>query len=246
MNTETLTLTETSTHTRHIRSFVRRQGRITDGQQTALTNLWKLYGLSPDNPLDPVAIFGQNAGHAPLVLEIGFGMGHSLLEMAKANSEKNYIGIEVHQPGVGALLAGLVEQNITNVKVYSIDAILVLRECILPESLSEVLIYFPDPWHKKRHHKRRLIQVDFIGLLLKVLKPGGIIHCATDWEDYAHHMMEVLSGNISLENTMGKGNFSERPEWRPETKFERRGQRLGHAIFDLIFEKINSKDNPHV
>lgn len=217
---------------RHIRSFVRRQGRMTDAQQIALDKLWMHYGLSMNQPM-PVD------EKKLTILEIGFGMGNSLLEMAKANPDNNYIGIEVHQPGVGALFSHLAEQNITNIRVYSEDAILVLKQSILPESLSEVLIYFPDPWPKKRHHKRRLIQPEFIKLILAKLKNNGVIHCATDWEDYAHHMMAVLSSNINLQNTLGDGVFSARPEWRPETKFEQRGQRLGHKIYDLIFRKVH-------
>lgn len=218
----------------HIRSFVRREGRITERQQTAITQLWKKYGLSSDKMLDPLAVFGSNA---PLVIEIGFGMGQSLLEMAQANPNKHYIGIEVHRPGVGALLASLEEQHIQNVRIYSTDAILLLKQCIPHHSVSELFVYFPDPWPKKRHHKRRLIQPDFMQLVVDVLISGGIFHCATDWEDYAVHMMAVLSACPNLKNSRGEGAFSTRPDWRPETKFERRGQRLGHDIYDLIFEK---------
>lgn len=218
----------------HIRSFVRREGRMTDAQEEAMLRLWEKYGLSIETKSDPFP-----GSKSPLVIEIGFGMGQSLFQIAKANPEKNYIGIEVHRPGVGALMAMLEEHQIKNVRIYSTDAILVLKECIQANSVSEVLIYFPDPWPKKRHHKRRLIQPYFLSLILNILKPLGIIHCATDWEDYAHHMMEVLTASSDLENTAGAGKFSERPLYRPETKFEQRGQRLGHAIFDLIFKRRN-------
>lgn len=235
MNTATETPIHQTYPIRHIRSFVRREGRMTEGQQGALARLWDKYGLSIEEKLNVPQ-------EESTILEIGFGMGHSLLELAKANPDKFYIGIEVHRPGVGTLLSNLEEQNVQNVRIYSVDAVHVLKECIPSESLSEVLIYFPDPWPKKRHHKRRLIQSDFVQLVLKALKPGGILHCATDWEDYAHHMMDVLSATSGLINTLGEGQFSSRPEWgqknwRPETKFEQRGQRLGHHIYDLIFQK---------
>lgn len=226
----------TENQQRHIRSFVRREGRMTDRQQAALMNLWKKYGLSPDDPNALNAIFALNM---PVILEIGFGMGQSLLAMAKMNPDTYYIGVEVHQPGVGALMACLEEDNIHNVKIYAIDAIRVLKDYIPPNSLSGLLIYFPDPWPKKRHHKRRLIQPDFICLAEQVLKSHAFLHCATDWEDYAYHMMSILSAASGLKNTVTMHQFSERPAWRPETKFERRGQGLGHHIYDLIFEKVN-------
>jgi tRNA (guanine-N7-)-methyltransferase len=224
---------------RHIRSFVRREGRMTDRQKTAFNHAAEKYVLSPHETFLPKEIFGKEA---PVVLEIGFGMGQALFELAEANPDKHYVGIEVHRPGVGALLASIEEEGLENIRVYSEDATLILKQCILPHSISEVLIYFPDPWPKKRHNKRRLIQVEFIRQLLTVLKPEGILHCATDWEDYAHHMMEVLSSIKELTNTAGEGKFIERSEAyarRPETKFERRGQRLGHQIYDLVFS-VNS------
>jgi len=223
-----------SLHHQRIFSFVRRQGRITAAQKSALEKLWPKYGLSSEVLLEPEKVFGREA---PLVLEIGFGMGQSLAAMAQADSSKNYIGIEVHRPGVGSLLNALEEKALSHVKVYCADAVMILKECIPPESLSEILIYFPDPWPKKRHHKRRLIQPDFIKIILSCLKPGGILHCATDWKDYAEQMMAVLSGFPDLVNTSGEGVYADRPAWRPETKFEKRGQRLGHGIWDLVFQR---------
>lgn len=231
-----------------LRSFVRREGRMTNAQKTALNVLWPKYGLSEKEVFKKMS--DEEDEKSSVILEIGFGMGQSLLEMAKKNPHKNYIGIEVHRPGVGSLLAHLEEENITNVKVYMFDAVEVIKQCLLSNSLSEVYIYFPDPWPKKKHNKRRLIQTEFMQLIDSRLKPGGIVHCATDWEDYAHHMMRVLSEHaVSVEpqwiNIAGKGQFSTRPDWRPETKFEQRGQRLGHTIYDLIFQKsaIDLKEN---
>ncbi len=232
---------------RRIRSFVRREGRMTDRQKMAINQGAEKYILSIQEKFQPKIIFGKNA---PIVLEIGFGMGQALFELAKSNPNKHYVGIEVHRPGVGALLASIEEEQLENIRVYSDDATIVLKQCILPHSISEVLIYFPDPWPKKRHHKRRLIQVEFIQELLKVLTPEGIIHCATDWEDYAHHMMEVLSSIKELTNIAGEGKFLERQDAyarRPETKFERRGQRLGHQIYDLVFSvNASTQGDKHV
>lgn len=232
---------------RHIRSFVRREGRMTDRQKMAINIGAEKYILSKDEKFIPQEIFEKKS---PLVLEIGFGMGQTLFELAKANPNKNYVGIEVHRPGVGALLASVEEEGLQNIRIYAEDAALILKQCILPQTFSEVLIYFPDPWPKKRHHKRRLIQIEFIRQILIILKPEGILHCATDWENYAHHMMEVLSSIPELKNTAGEGKFLERSEAlarRPETKFERRGQRLGHGIYDLVFTfKPLSKDEINV
>ncbi len=222
---------------RHIRSFVRREGRMTDRQKAAFASYSSKYILSPDKKFSSQASFGKEA---PVVLEIGFGMGQSLFKMAQANPDKHYLGIEVHRPGVGALLASLEEHHLENVRIYAADATIVLKQCITPQTISEVLIYFPDPWPKKRHHKRRIIQTDFVQKLVDILKPEGILHCATDWEDYAHHMMAVLSQCNALMNTAGHGQFADSSvveQRRPETKFERRGQRLGHKIYDLVFCK---------
>lgn len=220
---------------RRIRSFVMRPGRMTVGQRRALEEGFPRFGLEREaGPLDPELAFGRRA---PLVLEIGFGMGQSLVEMAAVDPGTNYLGIEVHRPGVGRLLHGVMEQELDNVRVYCDDAVLVLEECIAPASLDGVQIFFPDPWHKKRHHKRRLIQPPFVKLLCEHLKPGGFLHLATDWENYAEHMLEVLSAEPDLENRAQDGAYSPRPEQRPLTKFEQRGQRLGHGVWDLLFER---------
>ncbi len=218
-----------------IRSFVMRPGRMTTGQRRALQAGLPRFGLQrEDGTLDPAAAFG---GEGPLVLEIGFGMGQSLVEMAAAAPATRFIGIEVHRPGVGRLLHSVLEQGVENIRVYCDDAVLVLEECIPPASLDGVQIFFPDPWHKKRHHKRRLIQPAFISLLCDRLKPGGVLHLATDWENYAEHMLDVLSAETALKNQACEGSYAPRPEQRPLTKFEQRGQLLGHGVWDLLFER---------
>jgi tRNA (guanine-N7-)-methyltransferase len=171
------------------------------------------------------------------VLEIGFGMGDSLVAMADQNPQDRYLGIEVHRPGVGKLLSEVDKRGIKNLKVFAEDAVQVLEEAIPQESIDLLQIFFPDPWHKKRHHKRRLIQPDFVELLVSRLSAAGHLHLATDWQPYAEHMMEVLSANALLLNTAGQNEYIPRPESRPETKFERRGHRLGHGVWDLLFEK---------
>lgn len=218
-----------------IRSFVVRPGRITEGQRRALEAGLPRYGLArEDGLLNPPEAFGREA---PLVMEIGFGMGQSLVDMAAAQPAVDYLGIEVHRPGVGRLLHSMMERGVENIRVYCDDAVLVLEECVAADSLDGIQIFFPDPWHKKRHHKRRLIQPAFLGLLCERLKPGGFLHLATDWENYAEHMLEVLSAEARLENRAGAGQYSPRPEQRPLTKFEQRGQRLGHGVWDLVFER---------
>lgn len=218
---------------RQIRSYVLRAGRMTPGQQRAFEEGWQRWGLEVENgPLDFDTAFERPG---PRVLEIGFGMGQSLLAMALAAPATNFLGIEVHRPGVGRLLHGMAEQGVENIRVYCHDAVEVLRDCIADASLDTVQIFFPDPWHKKRHHKRRLIQPPFVAHLLGKLKPGGIIHLATDWENYAEQMMEVLSATEGLSNTCAQGQFAPRPEDRPLTKFELRGERLGHGVWDLVF-----------
>ena len=219
-----------------IRSYVIRAGRMTEGQRRAFDNYWGQYGLSLfDGPLDPQQAFGREA---PLVLEIGFGMGDSLLAMAEAEPDKNFIGIEVHPPGVGRLINTAGKAGIGNLRVYMADAVDVLNDCIADASLDRFQLYFPDPWHKKKHHKRRIVQPEFVRLLCTKLKPGGLMHLATDWENYAEHMLEVLEAEEQLENTAGKNSYAPRPEFRPETKFERRGQRLGHGVWDLLYRRI--------
>lgn len=211
-------------------------GRLTHGQQRAFDEYWPRFGLShSDGLLDYAAVFGRDA---PRVLEIGFGMGQSLVAMAAAAPGTDFIGIEVHRPGVGKLLHSMATEEVDNIRIYCHDAVEVLRDCIPPASLDTIQIFFPDPWHKKRHHKRRLIQPPFTRQLVSCLKPGGILHLATDWENYAEQMLEVLSATPELANTAGAGNYSPRPEHRPPTKFEARGERLGHGVWDLLFSKI--------
>jgi tRNA (guanine-N7-)-methyltransferase len=218
-----------------IRSYVIRGGRMTHGQKKAFEDYWSQYGVSLfDGPLDIPAAFGREA---PLVLEIGFGMGGSLLEMATAEPNKDFIGIEVHPPGVGCLINNAGKQGLSNLKVYMADAIDVLEDCVTYGSIDRLQLYFPDPWHKKRHNKRRIVQPAFLDKLLPRLKMGGLIHMATDWEPYAEHMMEVLSADDRIINTAGEGQYSARPAYRPVTKFEQRGERLGHGVWDLIFSK---------
>ncbi len=221
---------------RKIRSFVKREGRLTKGQAAALERSWPTMGLThAQGQLDLVKVFGREA---PTVLEIGFGMGKSLVAMAAAAPEKNFIGIEVHRPGVGACLLEAEEQGVTNLRVFEHDAVEILQDCIADESLSTIQVYFPDPWHKKRHHKRRLIQPEFLELIRPKLAVGGILHLATDWENYAEHMLEVLSNAPSWRNLSATGDYIPRPSERPLTKFEQRGERLGHGVWDLKFERI--------
>lgn len=220
---------------RKIRSFVRREGRLTKGQQRALDELFPLYGLKAEGYFDLDAVFARSA---PRVLEIGFGNGTSLAAMAAAHPENDYLGIEVHRPGVGNLLLQIEKDELKNIRVMSDDAVEILEHNIADDSLDAVYLFFPDPWHKKKHHKRRIVQPDFAQLLRKKLRAGGVFHMATDWEDYALHMMEVMSVAEGFENTAGAGNYVERPEYRPLTKFEQRGHRLGHGVWDLIFRRI--------
>jgi tRNA (guanine-N7-)-methyltransferase len=220
---------------RRIRSYVLRTGRMTPVQRRALEENWERWGLEYDgHQLAYDAVFGRSG---PLVLEIGFGMGQSLVATAAAKPETNFIGIEVHKPGVGKLLHSMEERGVDNIRIYCHDAVEVLRDCIPDASLDSVQIFFPDPWHKKRHNKRRLIQTPFVAQLISKLKPGGILHLATDWEDYARQMMDVLDAAEELSNTSGVGQFAPRPQHRPLTKFEMRGERLGHGVWDLVFSR---------
>ncbi|WP_201348901.1 tRNA (guanosine(46)-N7)-methyltransferase TrmB [Neptunomonas japonica] len=228
-------MTEEKKHMRTVRSFVKRAGRTTEGQEKALEEVWPVMGLEIKNGLvDFNEVFGREA---PVVLEIGFGMGDSLLEMASCEPHKNFVGIEVHSPGVGRLLSNANEEGLTNIRVYAEDAVEVFKQCVPDNSLDTLQLFFPDPWHKKRHHKRRIVQPDFAQSIRKKLKVGGYFHMATDWENYAEHMMEVMSSAEGYKNKMGDGQYSPQPEWRPVTKFQRRGERLGHGIWDLMFEK---------
>lgn len=218
-----------------IRSFVRRAGRLTAGQARALQQLLPIYGLQlADGRQDLSAIFSRPAA---TVLEIGFGNGYSLLKMAQQAPQTNFIGIEVHRPGVGALLLGIEKHSLTNIRVYQEDAIEILTHCIPANSLARIQIYFPDPWHKKKHHKRRLLQPSFIDLVHKRLKIGGILHIATDWQDYAEQILQLLDNTSGFFNQSGNGNFSLQPTSRPTTKFEQRGQKLGHGVWDLLYMK---------
>jgi tRNA (guanine-N7-)-methyltransferase len=220
---------------RRIRSYVLRTGRMTQVQRRALEENWQRWGLEYDGcELTYDSVFGR-AG--PRVLEIGFGMGQSLVATAQASPETNFIGIEVHKPGVGKLLHSMEERGVDNIRIYCHDAVEILRDCIPYASLDTVQIFFPDPWHKRRHNKRRLIQPAFVEPLISKLKPGGTLHLATDWEHYAQQMMAVLSAAEDLSNTCGEGQFAPRPEHRPLTKFELRGERLGHGVWDLVFSR---------
>ncbi len=225
---------EAENHIRTIKSYVVRGGRLTHSQQKALENLWPSFGL--DRELGPFKFEEIFANDHPVVFEIGFGMGDSLARMAKESPELNFIGVDVHPPGIGTLLRLVEEENLTNIRVVQDDAKLVLQDCILDNSLDKVQIFFPDPWHKKRHHKRRLIQTEFIQSLLPKLKKQGVIHLATDWENYAEQMMEVLGKISELENEFGVEKFATKSD-RPITKFQRRGERLGHDVWDLVFKK---------
>lgn len=220
---------------RKIRSFVMREGRMTKGQARAMELQWPIMGLTHEGGMiNPAQLFGREA---PIVLEIGFGMGKSLVEMAQAEPENEYIGIEVHGPGVGACLSYADELNVTNLHVYKHDAIEVLADCIPDESLSRIQLFFPDPWHKKRHHKRRIVKAEFVQKLRSKLKMGGVFHMATDWENYAEHMVEVMNASEGFSNTAEQGDFVPRPDFRPLTKFEARGHRLGHGVWDIIYRR---------
>ena len=227
--------TEDGKYLRKVKSFVLREGRTTKGQQHALDQHWSEFGLDYQaEPLDLSDVFKNDA---PIILEIGFGMGRSLVEMAQATPEKNFIGIEVHQAGVGACIQAAEQHQLKNLKVIHHDAVEVLNHMIADASLSGVQLFFPDPWHKKRHHKRRIVQTPFVELLKSKLKVGGTLHLATDWENYAEHMVEVLNPIEYLTNTSEKGDYIPRPDFRPLTKFEERGHRLGHGVWDIIFKR---------
>ena len=218
---------------RPIRSFVRREGRITSAQQRAFTEYWERFGVEADTRLlDPERLFGRSA---PWVLEIGFGNGESLAAMAAAHPGVNYLGIEAHRPGVGHLLLRATELQLTNLRVMCADAAEALKKQLPDECFERIQIFFPDPWPKARHHKRRFIQPGNVALLARKLKPFGQLHLATDWEDYALSMLDILNATPELANTVGGNGFTPRPSWRPMTRFEQRGLRLGHAIRDLLF-----------
>jgi tRNA (guanine-N7-)-methyltransferase len=215
-----------------IRSFVTRTGRVSNAQERALEQLGPQFMLPyAKQLLDPAQAFGRTA---PLVLEIGFGMGGTTAEIAANSLDRDFLGVEVHTPGVGNLLKLIDEQKLSNLRLIQHDAVEVLRHMLAPASLAGIHIFFPDPWHKARHHKRRLIQPELVQLLTSRLQPGGYLHLATDWENYAEQMLEVLSNEPGLKNSAGQG-YCERPAYRPLTKFENRGIKLGHGVWDLIF-----------
>jgi tRNA (guanine-N7-)-methyltransferase len=223
------------THPRGVRSFVLRAGRMTDGQQRALESLWPRFGLEYSaGPCDLDALFGRAA---PRIVEIGFGNGANLIHMAQQRPEADFLGIEVHRPGVGRVLMDIERLDLRNVRVSCHDAVEVIGAQLPQGCLDEVLVLFPDPWHKKRHHKRRLLNQGFVALLATRLKPGGLLRAATDWEPYALAMLEVLGGCELLANTAIDGGFVPRPESRQPTRFESRGARLGHGVWDLGFRR---------
>ena len=228
-------MTEPASHDHRIRSFVLRQGRITSAQQRAFDAHWLRFGLEfTGTPRDFAAAFGRKA---PLVLEIGFGNGEQLLHAAEVEPDRDFIGVEVHRPGVGRLLNALANADVRNVRLYHHDAVEVLQREIAPSSLDEVRIYFPDPWPKKRHRKRRLIQPDFVALLASRVVAGGRLHLATDWADYAEHMQSVLDNAPEWRRHAQHATAASRPAWRIDTHFERRGLRLGHGVWDLVYER---------
>ncbi len=218
----------------HIKSFVHHRSHITPNQQLALDRLKPIWSIPyRKNILQPASVYKREA---PLILEIGFGMGETTLSIAQQRPQDDFLGVEVYDAGVGSLLRRIDDSKVSNIRIIQHDAVEVVRDMIEPNSLAGVHIYFPDPWPKKRHHKRRLVQSPFINLLSTRLAKGGYIHCATDWEHYAHQMLEVLSAEPLLQNT--SDGFAERPDYRPLTKFEARGLRLGHGVWDLIFRRI--------
>jgi len=222
---------------RHIRSFVLRAGRMTPAQERALSELWPSYGVDlTDAPLDLDRIFGR---HAPRCLEIGFGIGEVIASLAESHPDIDYLGIEVHRPGVGRLMLRAAQANLRNLRIICHDAVEVLHT--IPDgSLDEILIFFPDPWHKKRHHKRRLIEPKFVTAAAASLRPGGVIRLATDWQAYAEQMLAVCGAIPSLESLSADGTYVPRPDFRPPTRFERRGARLGHGVWDLAYTKRDS------
>lgn len=223
-----------------IKSFVKREGRLTKAQAKAIEENWPTMGLSIEQGLlDLDAVFAREASHkTKRILEIGFGMGKSLVEMAAADRSADFIGIEVHRPGVGACLASAQEAELTNLRVFEHDAVEVLDISIADESLDRLQLFFPDPWHKTRHHKRRIVQPEFVAHIRKKLKIGGEFHMATDWEQYAEHMLEVMQQAEGYENTSKSNDYVPRPDYRPITKFEVRGQKLGHGVWDIIYKRV--------
>lgn len=220
-----------------MRSFVLRGGRLTEGQKRALNELWPRFGIEQgDTVLDLQTLFGNQA---PVIMEIGFGNGDATWQMASAHPEQNYLGVEVHRPGVGHLLLKIEEQNLGNIRIACADAVEFLQRRIAEASLDGVRIYFPDPWPKKRHHKRRIIQAAFVRLLASRMRTGAVLHLATDWAPYADFMLEEIAAVEGFVNLSDQGDFCHMPEWRPQTKYEKRGERLGHHVRDLLFRRID-------
>jgi len=221
---------------RKIQSFVKRSGRLSKAQAIGLYKLWPIYGVSlTENQLNFGELFLNSHD---VTLEVGFGNGDSLLEMAIQQPKQNFLGIEVYEAGIGRLINEANKHQLSNLKIIKEDAVEVLQNHILDDSLLKFQLFFPDPWHKKRHHKRRIIQTSFLDTLTKKLKVGGIVHIATDWEDYAEHIMETLESHQYFKNTLGDHIYSPRPKYRPLTKFENRGQKLGHGVWDIIFTNL--------
>ena len=221
---------------RRIRSFVIRAGRITAAQERALTELWPRYGIEPNGNLDLETVFGRVA---PRCLEIGFGAGEVIGSLAQSHPERDYLGIEVHRSGVGRLMLHAEENGLSNVRVVCDDAVEVLQHRIADCSFDEILVFFPDPWHKKRHHKRRLIDAEFAALLTAKLRVGGTLRLATDWQGYAEQMLDVLNAALGLHSLSADRTYMPRPDFRPPTRFERRGERLGHGVWDLAYIKMD-------
>jgi tRNA (guanine-N7-)-methyltransferase len=219
---------------RSVRSFVLRAGRLTDAQRRALEHLWPRYGVNDEGPIDPRTLYGRAA---PWTVEVGFGNGDALLALAAAHPEVDFLGIEVHPPGIGRLLLGLAEAGLANVRVVRADAALVLARRLPTASVDRLNVWFPDPWPKKRHQKRRLVQPDFVHDVARVLRPGGALHLATDWEDYARQMLDVGEAEPLLVNLAGPGRFHAGPGERPVTRFHARGARLGHGVWDLLLTR---------
>ena len=220
---------------RPIRSFVKRAGRLTPSQARALEQLWPRFGVDPPaEPLDLDTLFGRQA---PRTLEIGFGNGDNLAELAARHPERDYLGVEVHDPGVGHLLLRMEREGLENIRIAHHDAVEVVSRWLPPAALDEILVFFPDPWHKKRHHKRRLVQPAFLERLARVMVPGARLHLATDWAPYAEQMLEVCEASPHFENVVPGGGYASRPDTRPQTKFERRGLKLGHEVFDLVYRR---------
>ncbi|MGP1664667.1 MAG: tRNA (guanosine(46)-N7)-methyltransferase TrmB [Rhodanobacter sp.] len=234
-------MTDTADHhapeyMRRIRSFVLREGRMTPAQQRAFDTLWSRYGIDYHATSQDFAARFERP--APLVLEIGFGNGEALAWASEHDAERNFIGVEVHGPGVGRLMNVLAARDANNVRLYKHDAVEVLENELTAGALTEVRIWFPDPWHKKRHNKRRLIQPEFVALLASRMAPNGLLHLATDWQAYAEHMREVMEAAPDWRNQLGPGQYAEKPAWRIETHFERRGLKLGHGVWDLLYRKV--------